>query len=60
MTNTTKKRGGPQPGSGRPQKPEADKVVKCHISMTAAHYDATKGDRAGMIRRALDLYLKIN
>jgi hypothetical protein len=53
-TTTTKKRGGPQPGSGRPPKPEADKVVKCNISMTAAHHAATAGDRAGMIRRALD------
>lgn len=54
---TTKKRGGPQPGSGRPPKDLADKVVKCHISMTVAHHAATKGDRAGMIRRALDAAL---
>lgn len=54
---TTKKRGGPQPGSGRPPKDPDDKVVKCNISMTKMHHEATKGDRAGMIRRALDWYL---
>ncbi len=61
MNNTTthRKRGGPQPGSGpKPKKPE-DKVVKCHISMTKAHHAATAGDRAGMIRRALDMYLNL-
>jgi hypothetical protein len=54
-----KKRGGPHPGSGRPPKDPADKVVKCNISMTAAHHAATAGDRAGMIRRALDVYFGI-
>lgn len=53
---TTKKRGGPQPGSGRPKKDPKDKVVKCRISMTQAHYAATEGDRAGMIRKALEFY----
>lgn len=42
---------------GRPPKNPADKVVKCRISMTPEHHAATKGDRAGMIRRALDWYL---
>lgn len=51
---TKKKRGGPQPGSGRPPKDPKDKVVKCRISMTQEHHAATKGDRAGIIRRALD------
>lgn len=54
---TTKKRGGPQPGSGRPPKDPDDRVVKCNVSMTKKHHEATEGDRAGMIRRALDLYL---
>ena len=54
---TTKKRGGPQPGSGRPKKDPADTVVKCRISMTQAHHAATEGDRSGLIRRALDWYL---
>lgn len=51
-----KKRGGPQPGSGRPPKDPKDKVVKCYISMTQAHHAATEGDRSGIIRRALDWY----
>ena len=61
MSNTTtpKKRGGPQPGSGPKPKHPDDKVRKCNISMSKAHYDATKGDRAGMIRRALDMYLNL-
>ncbi len=50
---------GPQPGSGRKPKAEADKIVKCNVSMTKAHHEATEGDRAGMIRRALDLYLNL-
>ena len=53
----TKKRGGPQPGSGRPPKAPNDKVVKCKISMTHEHHKATEGDRSGMIRKALDWYL---
>lgn len=57
MKEQPKKRGGPRPGSGRPTKDEADKVVKCKVSMTNAHHEATEGDRSGMIRRALDLYL---
>jgi len=56
--NTTKKRGGPQPGSGRPPKDAADKAIKCNITMTPAHHAATKGDRAGMIRRALEFEAK--
>lgn len=59
-TTPTKKRGGPQPGSGRPKKAPGEKVVKCNISMTAAHHAATEGDRAGMIRRALDAYLGVH
>lgn len=57
MTTTTKKRGGPQPGSGRPKKDEAEKAIKCNITMTPAQHAATKGDRAGMIRRVLDGFL---
>ena len=57
MTEQPKKRGGPQPGSGPKPKNPADKVVKCYISMTQAHHAATEGDRSGMIRRALDVYL---
>lgn len=56
-TTTPKKRGGPQPGSGRPTKDQGDKIVKCNVSMTKAHHEATEGDRAGIIRRALDMYL---
>ena len=55
MTPTTKKRGGPQPGSGRPPKSPADKVVKCKISMTKEHHAATEGDRSGIIRKALEM-----
>ena len=60
MTKTAaaKKRGGPQPGSGRPPKDPNDRVVKCNVSMTKAHHEATGGDRAGMIRRALDFHAK--
>lgn len=54
-----KKRGGPQPGSGPKPKDPKDKVVKCMVSMTQAHHAATNGDRSGMIRRALELYLNI-
>lgn len=54
---TKKKRGGPQPGSGRPPKDPSETVVKCKISMTRAHHAATKGDRSRIIRRALELYL---
>ena len=56
---TKKKRGGPQPGSGRPPKDPKDTVVKCKISMTQEHHAATEGDRSGIIRRALDVLANI-
>ena len=55
---TKKKRGGTQPGSGRPPKDPKDTVIKCKISITQAHHAATEGDRSGMIRRALEWYPK--
>ena len=58
-TTTPKKRGGPQPNSGRPEKPPGEKYPKVKITMTPEHYAATEGDRSGLIRRALDLYFKI-
>ena len=58
MTTTPKKRGGAQPGSGRPKKPPEEKYVRAQITMTKAHHTATAGDRAGIVRRALDLYFK--
>lgn len=56
---TPRKRGGPQPGSGRPKKPPEEKYVRAQITMTKAHHAATAGDRAGIVRRALDLYLNM-
>lgn len=53
-TTTPKKRGGPQPGSGRKPKESGTKFPKVKITMTPDHYAATEGDRSGMIRRALD------
>lgn len=52
MNDTPKKK---NPG-GRPPKPTSETVIKCHLSMTQAHHKATAGDRAGIIRRALDWY----
>lgn len=49
----------PKHPGGRPPKDPSDKVIKCHISMTSAHHAETKGDRAGMIRRALELKAKV-
>lgn len=50
----TEKTPTPKHPGGRPPKDPADKVIKCHVSLTGAHHAATDGDRAGMIRRALD------
>ena len=48
----------PKHPGGRPPKDPSQKVIKCRISMTQAHHAATDGDRAGMIRRALDKYFR--
>ena len=42
------------PGGGRKPKPPGEKRVKTAITMRPDHYDATAGDRSGIIERALD------
>ena len=54
----TKKRGGPQPGSGRPEKPPEQKFRRAQITMTPEHFADTAKDRSGMVRRALEFYPK--
>ena len=54
---TTPKRGGTRQGSGRPKKADSQKRVKTAITMKPEHYEATKGNRSGMIEKALSLML---
>lgn len=56
----TPKRGGTRQGSGRPKKADSQKRVKTAITMKPEHYEATKGNRSGMIENALDYYLNRN
>ncbi len=51
----TKKRGGPQPGSGRPKKAESEKAIKVAITLSPEHYEATKGARSRLIKEGLKL-----
>lgn len=41
-------------GGGRKPKPPGEKRIKFASTMRPDHYDATAGDRSGMIERALD------
>lgn len=56
---TPRKRGGPQPGSGRPEKPPEEKFRRAQITMTPEHFTATAKDRSGMVRRALGVKCKV-
>lgn len=42
------------PGGGRKPKPPGERRVKTAITLRQDHYDATAGDRSGIIERALD------
>lgn len=54
-TNT---RGGSRPGSGAKKKPPGEKRIKVAISMRPDLYEATKGNRSGLIEEALDLLMR--
>ena len=48
-----------KPLGGAPLKfPDAGKMIKTSITMTSDHYEKTAGNRAGIVKAALDAYFK--